>query len=71
MKPMELNIINHIIGEDITLYDTSEKVPDYKPDRKERLRFLEYGYGVINGRDLMKWALDRLLQKASRKGKKS
>ena len=71
MKPMELNIINHINGEDITLYDTSEKIPDYKPDKKERLRFLEYGYGVINGRDLMKWALDRLLQKASRKGKKS
>ena len=69
MKPLELNVINHISGGDITLYDTSEKISDYKPDKKEKLRFLEYGYGVINGRDLMKWALERLLQKAG-KGKK-
>jgi len=32
-------------------------------DKKERIRLLEYGYGIINGRDLLKWALDRMKQK--------
>ena len=63
MKPLELNILNRINGEDITLYDTSKEDPGYGPDKKEKIRFLEYGYGVINGRDLLKWALERLTHK--------
>ena len=63
MKPLELNILNQINGEDITLYDTSKEDPGYGPDKKEKIRFLEYGYGVINGRDLLKWALERLTHK--------
>ena len=69
MKPLELNILNGIEGQEITLYDTSRKDPEYVPDKKERFRFLEYGYGVINGRDLLKWALERFSQKIG-KGKK-
>lgn len=63
MKPMELNILNQIPGEDITLYDTSKKEEHFVEDKKEKFRFLEYGYGVINGRDLLKWSLERFRQK--------
>lgn len=66
MKPMELNVMENIPGGDIALYDTSERTGDAKPDKGARVRFFEYGYGVINGRDLMKWALERLLQKVRR-----
>ena len=63
MKPMELNVIEEIPGHDITLYDTSKTDTTFVPDKKERIRFLEYGYGIINGRDLLKWAIERILQK--------
>ena len=66
MKPMELNVIEGIPGHDITLYDTSETDATFTPDKKERIRFLEYGYGIINGRDLLKWALERMMQKIRR-----
>jgi len=63
MKPVELNVIENIKGTDITLYDTSCVDNSFVSDKKERIRFLEYGYGIINGRDLLKWALERMKQK--------
>ena len=63
MKPMELNVMEQIPGKEITLYDTSVKAESFSGDKKERIRLLEYGYGIINGRDLLKWALDRMKQK--------
>ena len=63
MKPMELNVMEQIPGKEITLYDTSVKAENFSGDKKERIRLLEYGYGIINGRDLLKWALDRMKQK--------
>ena len=63
MKPMELNVMEQIPGKEITLYDTSAKDDNFSVDKKERIRLLEYGYGIINGRDLLKWALDRMKQK--------
>ena len=63
MKPMELNVMEQIPGKEITLYDTSAKAENFSVDKKERIRLLEYGYGIINGRDLLKWALDRMKQK--------
>ena len=63
MKPMELNVMEQIPGKEITLYDTSVKAENFSVDKKERIRLLEYGYGIINGRDLLKWALDRMKQK--------
>ena len=63
MKPVELNVMESIKGTDITLYDTLEPSEKFVPDKKERIRFLEYGYGIINGRDLLKWAVERMRQK--------
>ncbi len=63
MKPMELNIIRNITGEGIYLYDTTIPEPENRLDKTDRYRFLEYGYGVLNGRDLLKWALERMKQK--------
>lgn len=63
MKPVELNVMEAIPGTDITLYDTSEPSQTFVSDKKERIRFLEYGYGIINGRDLLKWAIERMMQK--------
>lgn len=63
MKPLELNIIRRIPGQGIGLYDTTIAAPENGPDKKDRYRFLEYGYGVLNGRDLLKWALERMKQK--------
>ena len=63
MKPMELNVMEQIPGKEMTLYDTSVKAESFSGDKKERIRLLEYGYGIINGRDLLKWALDRMKQK--------
>lgn len=63
MKPMELNVLEQIPGKEITLYDTSEKQEGFQEDKKERIRLLEYGYGIINGRDLLKWTLERMKQK--------
>lgn len=63
MKPMELNVMKEIPGKELTLYDTTEADPAFKPDKQDRIRLFEYGYGVINGRDLMKWAIERMKQK--------
>lgn len=63
MKPVELNVLEQIPGKEITLYDTSCPAEEYRPDKKEKIRFLEYGYGIVNGRDLLKWALERMAQK--------
>ncbi len=63
MKPMELNIIRNITGEGIYLYDTTIPEPENRLDKTDQYRFLEYGYGVLNGRDLLKWALERMKQK--------
>ncbi|MCD8241542.1 MAG: glycosyltransferase [Lachnospiraceae bacterium] len=67
MKPLELNVIRQIPGSDLTLYDTGEREPDFHPDKKEFFRFLEYGYGVLDGRDLLRWALERLRRKLGRR----
>lgn len=66
MKPMELNIMRDIPGKNIFLYDTTVSEPVKGKKKKDVYRFLEYGYGVLNGRDLLKWALERLRQKYSR-----
>ncbi len=63
MKPLELNVIRQIPGNEMTLYDTDEREPGFRPDKKELFRFLEYGYGVLNGRDLLRWAIEKLRQK--------
>lgn len=67
MKPMELNIINKVPGNDIHLYDTTNRIENFVRDKNEKVRFLEYGYGIINGRDLLKWAIERMKQKLQRK----
>lgn len=66
MKPMELNIIEAVPGMEITLYDTSVKCGKGEPEKDSRIRFLEYGYGIINGRDLLKWGLERLAHKVKK-----
>ena len=63
MKPLELNVMESIQGEGIYLYDTEIKVTSYMTDKQQKARFLEYGYGVINGRDLFKWALIKMYHK--------
>ena len=63
MKPLELNVMENIQGEGIYLYDTEIKVTSYMTDKQQKARFLEYGYGVINGRDLFKWALIKMYHK--------
>lgn len=63
MKPLELNVLNQIEGEGITLYDTRVSGRVGASGKKDRFRLLEYGYGVINGRDLLQWAVERMLQK--------
>lgn len=40
MKPLELNVINDVKGNEINLYDTSKKVNSFSPDKKEKLNFL-------------------------------
>lgn len=67
MKPMELNVVNQIPGNDIHLYDTTRVIDDFKPEKNEKIRFFEYGYGIINGRDLLKWAIIRMKQKMHQK----
>lgn len=66
MKPIELNVLENIPGADITLYDTTVQ-EEQAADKKERIRFLEYGYGIINGRDLLKWAMDRMTDKLKKR----
>ena len=63
MKPLELNVIRQIPGEGICLYDTEILEETDRKDKYEVIRFLEYGYGIINGRDLLKWALVRMCRK--------
>lgn len=63
MKPMELNVMEQIPGEDICLYDRRESVQGVNADKSLRIKYLEYGYGVINGRDLMRWIIDRMRRK--------
>ena len=63
MKPLELNVMETIQGEGIYLYDTEIKAASHMADKQQKARFLEYGYGVINGRDLFKWALIKMYHK--------
>lgn len=64
MKPMELNVIDKIDGAGLFLYDTTKPVPGRKKRKKEdRIRLLEYGYGVLDGRDLLSWSLERMKRK--------
>ncbi len=68
MKPMELNVMEEIQGEGLFLYDTSFAAED-KEEASEHvhLRLLEYGYGVLDGRELLMWALQRIRQKIRRR----
>lgn len=68
MKPMELNVIEKIKGNDLMLYDTSVPESGVRENRgMERIHLLEYGYGVLDGRDLLKWSIQRMKQKFWRK----
>lgn len=71
MKPMELNVLEQIPGRDLLLYDTGQPEEKGMRDRKkEHLRLLEYGYGVLDGRDLLWWGMMRVRRKLRRKLKK-
>lgn len=72
MKPMELNIMEQTEGEGLFLYDTDIPVSGMNTEETQKqlhLRLLEYGYGVLDGRDLLDWAWKRLGQKIRRKWK--
>lgn len=72
MKPMELNVMENIEGTGLFLYDTRESVKRGKRGPKEeRIRLLEYGYGILDGRDLLKWGMHRISKKLRRKAKGS
>lgn len=71
MKPMELNVLEEISGNDLFLYDTKKMgVHVQKKQKKEHLRLLEYGYGVLDGKDLMYWSISRVWRKLRRKLKR-
>ena len=64
LQPMELNVIEGIKGEKICLYDTNKQTQTEKERRKkEHIQLLEYGYGILDGRDLLSWGLERLNRK--------
>ena len=44
-------------GQDITLYDTSVHEGNAESAQESKIRYLEYGYGIINGRDLLRWGI--------------
>lgn len=68
MKPMELNILERVPGQQLFLYDTKQAVKNNRKEAfNEHIRLLEYGYGAIDGRDLMKWSMERLKHKLSKK----
>lgn len=67
MKPMELNIICRIQGKGIHLYDTERRNGKTKNDKNRVFKYFEYGYGMINGKDLLLWSITRARQKMSRK----
>lgn len=68
MKPMELNVIERIQGTGLFLYDSSLSVEIKKKLPEDvHLSLLEYSYGVLDGRDLMKWALRRAGRKFRKK----
>ncbi len=70
MKPMELNIMEQIEGDGLFLYDTGTALAVKEETQKQNgLRLLEYSYGILNGRDLLDWALERMRQKIRRKHK--
>ena len=68
MKPLELNIMKGIKGNEIYLYDTSKRTDDFSSNKKEKIKFLEYGYGIINGRDLLIWSLEKMKFKIWKRG---
>lgn len=72
MKPMELNVMENIDGTGLFLYDTQEVAAGGKKDPGgERIKLLEYGYGILDGRDLLKWGIHRIFKKLRRKVKGS
>lgn len=71
MKPPELNVIENIAGQGLFLYDREqERLCEKENRKKEHLALLEYGYGVLDGRDLFSWAVNRMKKKLNRKNKK-
>lgn len=72
MKPMELNILEGIPGKELCLYDTQAPEERGGQEKEEvHIRLLEYGYGVLDGRDLMSWGLKRLRSKLAGKRRKN
>lgn len=64
MKPMELNVTEQVEGNALFLYDTSTPEPaKRKKEKPVDLKLLEYGYGVMDGRDLLRFALKRMREK--------
>lgn len=71
LKPMELNVYEQLEGDDLILYDTSIVHQNGESDsKKDRIRMLEYGYGVIDGRDLIQWSIARIQRKLKKKCKR-
>ena len=67
MKPAELNIYENVPGQGIFLYDTRKTTGKVEDEKETRIRLLEYGYGVLNGSDLLNWSLDRITKKLKHK----
>lgn len=67
MKPAELNIYENVPGQGIFLYDTQKPTGKVEDEKETRIRLLEYGYGVLNGSDLLNWSLDRITKKLKHK----
>ena len=67
MKPAELNIYENVPGQGIFLYDTQKPTGKVEDEKETRIRLLEYGYGVLNGSDLLNWSLDRIAKKLKHK----
>ena len=64
MKPMELNVTEQVEGNALFLYDTGTPEPaKRKKEKPVDLKLLEYGYGVMDGRDLLRFALKRMREK--------
>jgi hypothetical protein len=68
MKPMELNVMENIEGTGLFLYDREQPENHSRENcKKERIGLLEYSYGVLDGRDLLDWTLERMKRKCRKK----
>ncbi len=72
LKPIEFNIFFNIEGNDIFLYDTTEKQRNFKKDHSKEvyLKKIEYSSRGIPRKDLLNMYLNNLIQAILRKVKK-